>query len=870
MLLSILMGYICHPLLFPAKEEAPVVRTVKTAVTVDVSKEVADDTPPPSITVDQDGNISEVDDLAGTPDDNDNSSVLDTWGTDAPSEDAPEDQVHNINDYEPDDSKIIVVEKIKEDEEIPLDPKQQYVSGLCDGTRRGQIKNKSKRIASTLEKEAKKDIVKKSEEFAPEDWRKPAAIRKKITERMLRRLGKLSNEEIWTYMEDAGNRRDVAILQMMRLVGDETIESIAKKHAGRLTIATLCSDLQWLNGFLYSGPTAKMDVALTNIAFIFTRYAELLEDPMAQKIATTGSLEFARNGWEPQHLLERFTYYYSSHKDKKLNVLFDELEYWDMRLVVGAKDPWKWGSVKNLTWLRDNVCLPESMYTGAAFQVPYRLRNYAGDSIHGPEYLRCFMPYFNGVIAHAHRDIGGVCGALSHYGAFAAIAAGIPAITMGEPGHCAYTVRVQGEWKRCNSIYWQHSLHNNLWGEPAWDYLDLTQKLYTDLHQTMVSDQMVALGDILVERRKQLAAFFCYENAVLSQPLNFPAIIKYNAFLAERGLDKTPKWLELHDWIIDGICATHHNAGSRLLSKYIYPNMLPQIPDKRQRTKLFAAFFKKCKTMGSNRWDINALLTEQLKSFETDAEQIRFMKETLGDLITSPDYSGAAIAWGLEYLASIPDTDENLALKEDFTDVIIKALSRAQTTSKNKDATWNALGEAIFTAEENRDRVIFQAIGKLAYRKYKKSFPSNKFKFKGFTGTLLSETGLIYSDKTITPGGFCCLHWGALQKEGGLIEGKSVVTVEMEKRGNVTGIVVVTSKPMDASRDMIFEISDDGQNWTELGKAKIEGAIISFDAKKFNLQTRCVRMSRGGAMIASDMTEGIPVVGFYLYGKRIR
>ncbi len=866
MFFSILCGYICHPILFPEKEEIVVKEKTETVSTEEPS--TTDTTTPQPIAVNQDGDISDT--VQFIDEEETGESVLDTWGTETPSEEPPAEMVYNENDLQVDDSDRVVIEKIKEDEAIPIDPKQQYVSGLCAPSRKSQAKSMAKRIGKTIERESEHNRVPKSEEFAPEAWRKPEQIRKTITERMLKRLGPLTADALWAYMEKPENRRDIAILQMMRLVGDDTIKSIAKKHAGRLTIATLCSDLQWLNGFMYSGPTENMSEALTNLAFIFTRYAELLEDPMAQKIATAGALEFARSGFEPQHLLERFTYYYTSYNEKKLNVLFEDLKFWDMRFVVGAKDPWKWGSVKNLTWLRDNVCLPEAMYTGACSQVPYRLRNVCGDSIFGADYLKCFMPYFDGVIAHAHREVGGVCGALSHYGAYAALAAGIPASAMGEPGHCAYTVRVQGEWVRCNSIYWKHGLFFNFWKEPAWDYLDLTQKLYTDTYTTMVSDQMVALGDILVERRKQLAAFICYENAVLSQPINFPAILKYNAFLKERGADKLPKWIELHDWIVEGICETHHDAGARLLSKYIYPNMLPQIEDRYQRIKLFSAFFKQCKTMGSNRWDINELLSEQLLSFKTAKEQVKFMKDTLGDLIKNPDYSGAAMAWGLEHLATIPDTEENIKLKDEFTEVIIKSLSRAKSGRKNEDATWTALGEAIFTASENKERSIFQAIGKLALKKCKKNFPKNKLKFKGYSGQLLSEDGLIYSDKTIDPSGACCLHWGSLQKDGGMIVGKTNVTVELEKTSTINGIVVITSKPMDASRGMIFEGSDDGQNWKKLGKAEMEGAIIRIDTKKANVQARCIRIGRGDSMIASDMTEGIPVVGFYIYGKKIK
>ncbi len=862
MLLFIILGYVCEPILMPEKKEQLVIKDTKTEEKAPEQTDIVvkDDTPEPVI--DDTKDSSGAFEIA---EDDSSESVLDTWGNDGPSEAAIAEQNQDINNYEPDDTELIVVKKVEEDAEVPLDPKQQYVSPLLTGTRKVHIKSGTKKIARSLASEDNKPF--RTEEFPPEAWVRPAEIRKTLTERCISRLGKLSTDEIWTLMQNDSARHDVSILQMIRLVGEDTIKSIAKKHAGRLTIATMCSDSRWLNGFLYSGPTENMDAALINLAYIFTKYAEYVEDPMAQKIATAGALEFARSGYSAADLLDRFSYFFNSYNEKKLNVLFENLQFWDMRLVLGAKQPEKWGSVKNLTWLRDNVCLPEQMYTGACSQVPYRLRNYAGDSIHGAEYLRCFLPYFDNVLAHAHREIGGVCGALSHYGTYAAIAAGIPAITMGEPGHCAYTVRVQGEWIRCNSIYPQRSLHLSFWKEPAWDYLDLMQTIYTDRHTTMASDQMLALADLLIEQRKQLAAFYCFENALVAQPGNFPAIIRYNAFLKDRGSDKLPKLLELHDLVIDGICATHHNAGSRLLSKYIYPVLLPQIPDKRERTKLFAAFFKQCKTMGSNPWDVAPLLNEQIKSFETPKEQIAFMKESLRDLIATKDYSATAMAWGLEFLSTIPDSEENAVLKEDFTEAIIKALSLARTSKNDKDSTWKALGSALFTAAENKERAVFSAIGKLAYRKCKRDFPKNKFKFKAFRGSLISETALIYSDFVLSSTDQCCLHWAALQKEGGAIKGKSSVTVEMEKSGIINGIVVITSQPLDASREMIFEISNDGQNWQQIGTASIEGNIISCDTSKYNAQARCVRMRRGDTMIASDMTTGIPVSAFYVYGK---
>ena len=63
---------------------------------------------------------------------------------------------------------------------------------------------------------------------------------------------------------------------------------------------------------------------------------------------------------------------------------------------------------------------------------PYRGYNAFGDTVQGPMYYMPFKGTF-GSDAEMAIEVGGVCGSLSHVGAAAAIASGIPAMTMGEP-----------------------------------------------------------------------------------------------------------------------------------------------------------------------------------------------------------------------------------------------------------------------------------------------------------------------------------------------------------------------------------------------------------------------------------------------------
>ncbi len=775
------------------------------------------------------------------------------------------------NSYMPADSGL--AEEVFREDNCPEDETQRGFAEVEDTARRSFARNHSKSLARVLErqepKKGNKGLVRA--EFGAEQWKKPEDIYNTLVERVLGKLGKLEDKKIWEYLENPNNRLDLAVLRLIYLTGEEDIKAVAKMDKGAEMLAKLTADLEWMTGLLYSGPTKKMEKGLRNLATIYSRFPADMDDPMARRIATTAALEFGREGWGKQEMLERFAYYYSSYKARKLNVLFEDLQYWDMRLVTGCMEPGQtsWGSVRSMTWQRDNVRLPAEGYTGACFQIAYRLVNVAGDSVHGGDYLAPVLKYTNNTKAWAHREIGGVCGALSHFGAYGALATGIPAITMGEPGHCAMTVRVNGKWEKGNSIFWQHGLHKTFWGEHAWDFLILMQKLYEDRHLTMASDQMVALGDVLSARRKTLAASRCYENAIAAQPLNWPAWLRCLGYLKLKAPDNGAKWKELHSLAVDTLAVEYHHVAATLLSKYVYPSLFEQEKDRRVLNRLFDSFFAKCKTYGNNRWDIAPILSAQMTSCTTDDERFAYMKDALQTLMSNPAYAGAVLAWGMDVCATMKE-DEDVQSK--FTDLIIRALSKTRTSRKEYDATWAALGEAINAAAGNGDRKTFQAIGKLAFRKCKKNFPKNKFRFRPLPGKVVSQTGLI-TTKTEMGGGQlaqACLHWGVLQKHGGAMpckfggQGDNIV-VQMEKECLINGMVCIFADKLRTDRDFVVDVSTDGQNWSTLTReAQVDGNILRADTRSEGKTARFVRLWFDGNKYEPAIN------GLYVFGKATR
>lgn len=757
-----------------------------------------------------------------------------------------------------------------DEEDVPEDPRQKKVTEARVHAQFTSALAHAKQLAKSYEKLEPKRFTKV--DYPAEKWADPDNLYQNLAEKTLGKLGKLDDNSILDFMEKPENCLDLARITLIRKVGTDALREFAAKPKGGELLEKLSSDLNWIQGTLYSGPTNNLAQGLDNMLKLYARVGEDWNDPVVQRIITTTALEFAREGWSEKDMLGRFDYYYNSYKQELLNDVFSELQYWDMRLVTGSREgdstnP-SWGGPKNLAWMRDNVRLPADRYLGAEGQLQYRLRNVAGDSVFSAAYLAPIWDYTDHTTAWAHREIGGVCGALSHYATYAALASGIPATTVGEPGHCSYAVRVGNEWKAGNAIYWQKGIHKNMWGESGWDYLILMQDLYSDRFTTLVSDQMIAMADFLGARKKMTASFSTYEIAIKVQPLNWPGLKRYSGYLKIKAPNDADKWQVLHDTIVDGMGDTHHFAAATLLARRVYPNLVPLVKDRNKLNKMFAGLFKNFKDWGTNRWDISEVLDTQMATCKTPEEQKAYLRECLRVLMAQPDYSGAVLTWGLGYISKLPEGDGKV--QDEFTNLLIASMRRTSTDKKNKDATWSTLGEAMYAAAKNHERRTFQAIGKLTYTKCKDKFPKKGPRFRAFPGKVVSTTALINTATTIGDTSDCALHWGVLQRFGGSMPGKfegtSGVTVDLDSKCEINGVICLSKeKTLKNDRAWYLEMSDDGQNWRRVaGNGTVDGNTIRFDTRKEKPACKFLRMLREGDKYEPGIT------GFYVYGKNLK
>ena len=126
---------------------------------------------------------------------------------------------------------------------------------------------------------------------------------------------------------------------------------------------------------------------------------------------------------------------------------FYKLSTWHLRYVVGS-----WAEDDELEWARTNLpnkFLDSSKIGEATHEmVPYRLNNDEGVSVHeGAKYYKNEK-----VTLQKMHEIGGVCGAVSRFGAAVSQAHGIPAMPVGQPGHCAFLWLKDGKWTLSNDV----------------------------------------------------------------------------------------------------------------------------------------------------------------------------------------------------------------------------------------------------------------------------------------------------------------------------------------------------------------------------------------------------------------------------------
>lgn len=666
---------------------------------------------------------------------------------------------------------------------------------------------------------------------------------------------------------------EAEIKQPMRLA-----DVVKRPRASRI-INLMANDLGWLGDVVYSGECIMPGRMLNMLANMMERYTRMLpDDRVPREIATATALEYARFGWTVNNACERAEYFVRNWRQNRLHKQFDNMPFLLRRVTCGWKGDHSSGKPESLTWALNNVHVTDDRYTGCCWRCGYILNNVYGDSIHGSPY---FEP-FEGMYLNNHhkftQEVGGVCGGLSHFGASAACANGVPGLTMGEPGHCAYIIWMNGKWTPAYSVDWQRALHWRPWMDNYnYSTLDLTTELYSAAQKnaTRLSNAYFALAQIEQQKYQGvqslkflIQAHKLYLQAEAAQPRNYPVYRAHAEMLKQYMPGYSQAWMDFNASICRNMVPVYPECASTLMRLYVYDNLAKSGADAATQEAAISAFWQNIKARGPERWNMQELLDKQiamLNNIRKDAgtENIcTVFRSMMMNTISNEAYTSYALECGNNMLKN---------MNEEGKSRILTIMTEAITTGEgmSPESRQKALVNAVLTTESMRDAGAFQSVSKFFDAELThENRPIDEF--EGFPGQLVSEGGVVFAsstsqwDKPMT-------HANILTRLGGQIhtgrDKDAWVAVKLPKHATVSGIVVAAHKDrahwwrLNGIQVQVSETGKDG-DWQNVG-ARVEKCtdrIIRIDLTAEQPRALYIRVIR------PDTQDVFHLDGFYVFG----
>ncbi len=630
----------------------------------------------------------------------------------------------------------------------------------------------------------------------------------------------------------------VAQAELIRVAGVEGIAAVSKKQNGALFLKKFLSSPKHLQMFLASGPIDAGVPAAEGLAVlcdIWNADSAAAGDfaPLATAVALNyaampfreGAKAIERDMFRPTSPVERYTFYKDASLAGRLDPMFAGLRTWELRFVVDSI----YDNIA-LRWAIENINIPRRQYVDACWFVEYRGTNAFGDTVQGPLF---YMPWreSENPMLNASKH-GGVCGSLSTFGSAAARAHGIPSYTCGQPGHCAYAVRIgTGDWLGGFGGP-AGAPHHYFWGQ-SYYYILLMEDAYAGVLKTKTRpgetapppaiDNAAADARILNSQRNVWIArqafdagkFDRAENAcaaaIAAQPVNFDAWTLCIENARKNPATTPAVWQKIADAVL-GALSNHTRPACDLLARFD-----DKLSDGKTAAEKLAWFTRVHETVAGTKgeiawdWSVSDLLDREMRQFPKDAEErwALFKKAVALHAPTNEQLLGQLLDWGVKNLG------------ETGADKCIAAL--ADVVNENaggidEKAVRKILGTAILAAEKAKSVPAFQAATKAA-GKYVETPPAIKLERPGDL-KLVSAGGLLTTSST-TGWDAPLSHGNVINETGGLFhtgnEKNPWAIVELPGTKTLTGILLVNrAGNEDRASPLAVSVSTDGATWHKI------------------------------------------------------
>lgn len=296
-------------------------------------------------------------------------------------------------------------------------------------------------------------------------------------------------------------RRDLARYELMRRCGPDVLDQLAARPGGGEFLKKFTSDSAWMESFLVNDE-ANWPLAIENLRFLHHNSQEL-KVPLYRTLATAMALAAA--DMNRYRLLDRYQDIIRCHREGLLHISFDRLDSREMRWAIPLS-----GTAHDYQFMVDVQQQRLADYIGSCWGIPYIDPNVYGYSVQGWGYVDPWMHVYGTGTGdrpfEIHRTVGGVCGTLSGFGAVVSKAHGVMSTTVGQPGHCAYVVRVGLEWPTGNDVSGPETNGASVYEGTGFPTMNrLYEVVHADRAAFLLSSQLSWAAHGFLDRRRPMA-----------------------------------------------------------------------------------------------------------------------------------------------------------------------------------------------------------------------------------------------------------------------------------------------------------------------------------------------------------------------------
>ncbi len=619
------------------------------------------------------------------------------------------------------------------------------------------------------------------------------------------------------------------VLEVIRVTSPEVMAEMHKNPKHAKFLQAFLQDQPWMELYLGAGLVPfKTDVGLAILSDIWNKDGSSSDFGKYKSLACGLASVWGGGETAPSPRLQsmprtqhnplwRYEFFKKQAKAGKLYPGFYNLRPWEIRFLVAIPQQ-DWND-QSLAWCAENFNMPWNRYNGACWAGPYTDPSAFGDGIQGPYF---YVPWGDESEAERTKKNGGVCGGLSHLGAFAAMSRGVPAYTVGQPGHCAYAIRLgRGKWIGGFGGP-DGGMHNSIFGNQAPTSYLLMENVFADdakadagYRHAVVARAQEAAGD-----RK--AAIASWQKALAQVPLHPHFRAELHRLMQLDGA--TPE--QMYDYAIE-VLPKYRGNGFAACDAFVELEkaMLPKLSEEKR-----LAWFDKvhsCIASTPSSWAVKmsegkpSLLQRQMDLLQSDDAKAKLLASIFANHMREGDGTnfGQALEWGVKELVGKDKADVFATAFAEAAASSAPATGGADAEEKNKKMR-EAYRKAIVAAEAARSIPAFQALSQAAEK-------FNTVKEGAVTttlpGTLEPPTGMIRFSSTC---GYDTAeaHRDILTPQGGKVhwdKEKNPTAIAELKEGtdNLSGVIVrkANGNEWRMKKAKLFT-SSDGATWFPLAE----------------------------------------------------